>query len=104
MYVIDGREFDWDENKHEANIKKHGVDFYEAASVIFKPGSIISYDHQHSDFEERYRAIGFSEQSRILMVCHCYRNGEVVTRIFSARKATKQEHDDYWRERNERGY
>ena len=48
--VIDGREFDWDENKYEANIKKHSVDFYEAASVIFAPGSIILYARCLSTF------------------------------------------------------
>ena len=103
MHVIDGREFDWDENKHKENINKHGVTFQEAVTAILEPYAFSSYDFEHSIYEERYRVLGYSKQSRLLLVCHCFRNGESITRIFSARKATKQEYDDYWREQNERG-
>jgi len=32
-----------------------------------------------------------SSKFRELMVCHCYRNGVDITRIFSARRATNNE-------------
>jgi uncharacterized DUF497 family protein len=41
--------------------------------------------------EERLVAIGYSMHDRILTVVHCYREGDEVIRIISARKATKQE-------------
>ena len=104
MYEIDGNMFEWDEEKHRANIKKHGVDFHEAATAIIEPNAISSFDFEHSHFEERYKILGFSEKSRLLLVSHCQRNEDKVTRIFSARKATKQEHNDYWRSQNERGH
>ena len=86
MHEIDGNLFDWDEYKHEANIRNHGVTFHEAATAIIEPNAISSFDFEHSRFEERYRVLGFSEKSRLLLVCHCYRNGEEVTRIFQPEK------------------
>ena len=98
MYVIDGRLFIWDENKHKENINKHGVTFQEAATAILEPNAFSSYDFEHSIYEERYRVLGYSKQSRLLLVCHCYGNGESITRIFSARKANKAEIDQYYEE------
>jgi uncharacterized DUF497 family protein len=47
-------------------------------------------DSEHSENEDRYWAIGMSKATRLLLVCHCYRYGDVI-RIFSARKATPLE-------------
>ena len=96
LHEIGGNFFEWDEEKHEANIRKHGVDFWEAATVLRDPYAVFYFDEEHSYYEERFKVIGYSENQRMLMVCHCYRNGDSYTRIFSARKATKQEHKDYW--------
>jgi len=49
------------------------------------------FDEEHSEEEDRYIIIGLSSKTRELMVCHCYRNGGNVIRIFSARRATKTE-------------
>jgi len=83
--------FIWDENKRNANIKKHGIDFYEAATVFEDPNALSAYDIEHSYDEDRFIIIGMSENMRMLLVCHCFReNGEVV-RIISARKAKKRD-------------
>ena len=37
-----------------------------------------------------------SLQLRVLVVCHCYREGEYVIRIISACKADKREQEGYW--------
>ena len=95
MHEINGSFYDWDENKHKENIKKHGVDFREAATVFGDPFMVEEYDASHSFNEDRFIAIGMSEKLNLLMVCHCYRDGEGVTRIISARKATRHEHDKY---------
>ena len=98
MYVIDGREFDWDENKHWENINKHGVTFREAATAINHPNAISEHDDEHSHYEVRYKVTGYSKQSRLLLVCHCLRNGKSITRIFSARRANKAEQNEYFKE------
>ena len=83
--------FEWNPEKNEINIKKHGVDFYEAETVFEDERAITIYDEEHSDSEERFKIIGISRKLRELTVCHCYRNGDEVTRIISARRATKTE-------------
>lgn len=89
--------FIWDENKHKANIKKHKVTFKEAATVFDDDNAVYFDDEDHSQDEERFIVIGFSENARLLMVCHCYRNGGSLIRIISARKADKEESELYGR-------
>ena len=83
--------FDWDPTKNKKNIKKHGVDFEEAKTVFQDEMALELYDEENSGDEDRYIIIGLSSKSRELTVCHCYRNGDDITRIFSARRATKTE-------------
>ena len=93
--------FEWDENKNKENIKKHKVGFYEA-STIFAGRYIEIPDVDHSINEERFVALGISFLSRELFVCYCYRvnvNGEIVIRIYSARKANKNEKEEFFNER-----
>lgn len=40
--------------------------------------------------------MGLSLQLRVLVVCHCYREGESLIRIISAQKADKREQKEYW--------
>ena len=90
-----GSIFDWDPVKMEANKKKHGIDFYEAITIFNDMNHHVYEDEEHSDDEDRFIVIGYSEKNRILMACHCYRNGGNVTRIISARKATPYERGIY---------
>ena len=87
--------FIWDENKHDDNIKKHGIDFYEAATVFDDPYAVMEYDEEHSYCEERFVIIGISENMRVLIVCHCFRDDDDKVRIISARKATRPEANQY---------
>ena len=48
LHEINGSFYNWDENKHKENIKKHGVDFMKAATVINEPNAITEYDEEHS--------------------------------------------------------
>lgn len=83
--------FVWDDNKHESNFNKHGISFEEAATVFKDPNYVEIYDEEHSLEESRFMVIGFSENMRVLTVCHCYRDDGNIIRIISARKATKGE-------------
>jgi hypothetical protein len=40
--------FEWDKQKAESNLKKHGVSFHEGASVLADPLSITYYDPDNS--------------------------------------------------------
>jgi len=95
-FIMRGQCFEWDKEKNISNIKKHGVPFKMAASVFFDPNSALCDDEGYSDDEDRFILVGFSEDSsRLLTVCHCYRDDGDVVRIFSARKATAEEQDYY---------
>ena len=89
--------FDWDLEKNEVNVRKHGVDFSEAETVFEDESAVTIYDQDHSDDEDRFKIIGMSRKLRELTVCHCFRNGDEVTRIISARRATKNESKLYER-------
>ena len=85
----------WDEVKNEINIKKHGVSFEEAQDVFDDKNALYELDDEHSFNEERMVIIGKSKKSRILFVCHCYRESDNIIRIISARKADRFETDLY---------
>ena len=95
MVEYHGILFDWDETKGAANKAKHGVTLGEAMTTFSDKHAQIYDDEEHSDDEERFILIGHSEKSRLLIVCHCYRENDVVTRIISARKATRHERQKY---------
>ncbi len=84
--------FDWDDQKEEANIRKHGVDFWEAQTVFFDPLRREFADTHPA--EERFIAIGHSARPRLLLVVFAEKDGEVI-RIISARKPTAKEKRDY---------
>ena len=59
---MNDRTFAWDDEKLEANIKKHGITFEEAATVFDDDNALIISDPDHSEDEERFIIIGFSER------------------------------------------
>ena len=89
--------FSWSERKNKANQKKHGVSFEEAQTVFFDENAIEFFDPDHSETEDRFLMLGLSVRLRILVICHCYRKSNFEIRIISARKATRQEQQNYSR-------
>ena len=81
--------FAWDPKKAEENLKKHQVDFREAATVFDDWLSTTFPDDDHSPGERRFLIIGMSALSRILVVSYT-ENGNTI-RIISARLATRHE-------------
>lgn len=87
--------FEWDDRKSRENRRKHGVSFEEACTVFFDRHAVEFYDDEHAAWEDRFLLLGMSAKLRILMVCHCLREGGDVIRIVSARKATRNEQRHY---------
>jgi len=85
--------FEWDSQKADSNLKKHGVSFQEAASVFGDALSITYYDPDHSVREHRFITVGMSRAGRVLMVAHTDRRDNV--RVISARKTTREERRYY---------
>jgi len=90
--------FEWDDEKAQANLEKHGVSFGEATEVFYDPNALVDYDSEHSEEEARFFIIGLSSR-RLLFVIYAERTGDAV-RIISARKADKAEREHYERTRH----
>ncbi|HEY0407448.1 MAG TPA: BrnT family toxin [Pyrinomonadaceae bacterium] len=86
-------EFEWDREKAESNLQKHGVSFEEAATVFFDSLSLTIPDPLHSNEENRFVTTGLSNQQRQLVVAHA--EGDDSLRIISARLATASERKKY---------
>lgn len=89
--------FEWDNRKNTTNRRKHGISFEDAQTVFFDENALEFDDPDHSPHEERFLLLGLSQNLRVLVVCHCYRENESTIRIISARKATKKEQEAYFR-------
>ncbi|WKZ46679.1 MAG: BrnT family toxin [Anaerolineales bacterium] len=87
--------FEWDENKRRANIRKHGIDFVDAAS-IFDGDVVVILDDRFEYGEARYIAFGLlrGKSIKVIVVAYTERGGNV--RIISARKALKHEESFYF--------
>jgi uncharacterized DUF497 family protein len=86
-------QFEWDINKSRLNSRKHGISFEIAKTVFDDPLAGIIDDPIHSYNEERFLIIGYSKDSKLLVVSFTERNNKI--RIISARFATKNEKKCY---------
>jgi hypothetical protein len=86
--------FEWDPDKARANLDKHGVPFDEALAVFLDANRLESYDGREDYGEDRFITIGLVEDFE-LAVAYTLR-GDTI-RIISARKATRHEQHDYWK-------
>ena len=84
-------EFQWDENKSRANLRKHGLSF-EDANIAFT-GDTVTFPDDRSDYgEKRYITLG-DLVGRVVVIVHTLR-GETI-RIISMRKANGREKKIY---------
>ncbi len=84
-------DFEWDRKKVESNLKKHGIDFADAVSILDDLNAITLEDAMQE--EQRFTSIGLDCFARILVVVYTWR-GDTI-RIISARKATKRKQKCY---------
>lgn len=91
LYIYWAVEFSWDSDKAAANLRKHGVDFADAVSVLYDRFAVTIADDV-SD-EERFVTVGMDGLGRIIVVVYTWR-GECV-RLISARRATRRERQQY---------
>ncbi len=84
-------EFEWDEAKNLANIRKHGISF-ATARRIFEGTVLTRLDRRREYGEDRYLSVGEVEQA-LIVVAHTRRDGG--TRLISARPASRRERKAY---------
>lgn len=85
-------QFEWDEAKNQANIRKHGIAFEDAVGIFNHP-TLTRLDNRTDYGEERWVSIG-----RIYhltgVVVYTEQVGDIL-HIISARKARKREIQHY---------
>jgi uncharacterized DUF497 family protein len=85
--------FEWDGTKAKRNYAKHGVSFEFAREVFRDVFAIERVDDRFSYEEERFVIVGVVE-GVLLSVNYVTRNERL--RLISARRATRNEQDDYF--------
>ncbi len=84
-------EFEWDDVKASTNFIKHGIRFSEAVTIWSDNQALEIPDPDHSQNDERWVRIGFSNQAKVLVVIYSEKLYAEKIRVISARKATAQE-------------
>lgn len=79
--------FTWDEAKRRDNLRKHGIDFVDAAR-IFRGFTLTAEDDREDYGEQRFLTLGLLAD-QVVSVAHT-EQGERI-RIISIRKATRHE-------------
>jgi len=89
-YIV--MEFEWDEQKNQANIMKHGISF-DRAKTIFGGDVLARIDDRYDYGEAREVSLGLLDGVLVLYVVHTERDGKI--RLISARPANQQERRQY---------
>ena len=89
--------FDWDPRKAQSNRRKHDVSFEEAATAFLDSNSLDGEDLEHSEVESRRLRLAKSSLGRVLLIAYTIRrsDNEEITRIISARRASRKERKKY---------
>lgn len=82
-------DFDWDKSSTEKNWKKHKVHYKECAEIFFNKPLKILYDDKHSQEEDKFIALGTTNEGRRLTIIFTSRNNKI--RVTSARDQSKKE-------------
>jgi uncharacterized DUF497 family protein len=86
-------EFEWDPDKAEINLRKHGIDFADATAALEDELALTVEDSGHGDDERRFLTVGIDALGRLLVVSFTWRAQGI--RLISARRATARERRQY---------
>jgi len=82
--------FEWDEAKRLANLRKHGIDFWDILPAFDDPRQLLSVEYVER--EERWKLIGAATDGIVLVV---YAERYPRIRLISARRANYREKKQY---------
>lgn len=82
--------FDWNEGNARKN-EKHGISQAEIEQVFLHTPIFFTRDEQHSQTEDRFLALGVSDQGRRLHITFTLRNSGTRIRPISARPMSRKE-------------
>jgi uncharacterized protein len=87
--------FEWDEDKNQANIRNHQIDFADVPPLFDGP-MFVMLDTRRDYGEERFIGIGLLHNAVAVVVFVEMRQDTI--RLISARKATRHERERFQEE------
>jgi uncharacterized DUF497 family protein len=93
--------FDWDEGNARKSAEKHSASQGEAEQVFFNEPLLLLPDQEHSDKEQRFHALGKTQDGRPLHVTFTLRDGGKLIRVISARDMHRKERLFYGKAKKE---
>jgi uncharacterized protein len=87
--------FEWDDGNSLKSADKHAVSQTEAEQVFTDEQVLVADDARHSQDEERYNAMGRTNEGRLLHVTFTLREHRTKIRVISARDAGRKERRIY---------
>ena len=87
--------FDWDAGNERKSEETHAVTRFEAEQVFFNQPLLVLADQKHSQNEERYHALGKSNDARLLHITFTLRSTGTLIRVISARDMHRKERNIY---------
>lgn len=83
--------FDWDEGNSRKSSEKHSVNQIEAEQLFFNKPLLVLDDVKHSQKEQRFHALGKTDNSRLLHITFTLRSANTLIRVISARDMHRRE-------------
>lgn len=81
--------FEWDKGNYDKNLIKHTVSKQEIEEVFFNEPLLVYDDTKHSKKEQRFHALGQTDDLRKLFLSLTIRGNQI--RVISARDMNKKE-------------
>ena len=85
-------QFEWDDEKNESNLARHGLDFADAYRIFSFP-MLVALDDREDYGEDRWIGIGLLD-GRVVVVVYAEPDAETI-RVISLRKALTYERNEY---------
>ena len=99
--IVEAASFQWDEGNADKNWVKHGISQAEIEQAFFNLPFLVFDDQRHSQSEERFYALGRTDEGKGLFIVFTYRDSSLI-RVISARRMTRRE-KQYYNTGNKRG-
>lgn len=87
MYVT------WDSTKARSNLRKHGIDFADAAIALEDENALTILDTEHEEY--RFKTLARGPSSDVILIIHAEQDEDTI-RIISARQAENPELRQYF--------
>ncbi|MBN4054045.1 BrnT family toxin [Haliea sp. AH-315-K21] len=87
--------FDWDDANTLKITEKHNVMPSEAERIFFNEPLLLMDDFKHSQREQRFHALGITDDRRLLHVTFTLRAKGTLIRVISARDMHRKERKIY---------